>query len=98
MTDKRALTSSKNGKLGGRPISQATLMTQKMRDELIEAVSKKFKKIYEPQLKKALKGDFTAYKDLMDRCGIKLPEDIETNLFIPIQINIKVKDNDNERS
>ena len=98
MTDKRALTSSKNGKLGGRPISQATLLTQKMREELIEAVSKKFKKLYEPQLRKALKGDFAAYKLLCEQCGLNNQMDENGNVFVPIQINIKVKTNDNERS
>ena len=77
-------------------MSQATLMTQKMRNELIDAIGKKFKMLYEPQLKKALEGDFAAYKLLCEQCGIKAPEEVEANVFVPIQINIKVKNDDNE--
>ena len=83
--DKRSITSASNGKLGGRPVSSKTLLTQSMREELIIAVHKQFKDIYEPQLEKALKGDFAAYKDLMDRVGLK-GDEFQTPI-VPVQVN-----------
>lgn len=87
--DKRSITSANNGKLGGRPVATKTLVTQQMREELITAVRAKFKDIYEPQIKKATEGDFNAYRDLMDRVGLKAQENLEGNIFVPIQIVIK---------
>ena len=78
------IASRENGKLGGRPLSEATLATQKMRDKVVLEVEKNFMKLMMPQIKKALKGDYIAYRDLMDRAGVKPLEETK----VAVQINI----------
>lgn len=83
--DQRSITSSENGKLGGRPLSKATLATQKMKEKVALYVEKNFDKIVKPQIDKAIKGELASYKDLMDRAGVT---NNQSQNIIPIQINI----------
>jgi len=81
----REIASQANGKLGGRPLSKGTLVARKMREKITLVVEKNFIKLVKPQMKKAIKGDYTAYRDLMDRAGVK-PE--EEGPKVAVQINI----------
>ncbi len=80
----RTMTSQENGKLGGRPLSKGTLVARKMREKITLMVDKNFAKLIKPQMLKAMKGDYTAYRDLMDRAGVKPEEETK----IAVQINI----------
>ena len=84
MAKPAALASAENGKLGGRPMTQATKASASMREKLVLEVQKNFLKLVEPQMKKAIKGDYTAFRDLLDRAGVKPLEENKINL----QINI----------
>lgn len=53
--------------MGGRPKASHTLIAEKLRAELVLAVEEESESIYGPQLEKAKRGDFQAYKDLLDR-------------------------------
>jgi hypothetical protein len=82
-----------NGLKGGRPVSPTTLRTQKMREVLTLAVYENFKEIYEPQIKKAKEGDLGAFKELLDRSGVKSEDSDKNNVFVPIQIVIRDEHN-----
>ena len=59
--------SRKNGEKGGRPLATATLQTQMMREQLTKAVYEVWEEIYEPQIKKARKGDLAAFNSLIEK-------------------------------
>jgi len=84
MQSQKIIASQQNGKLGGRPISKGNVAMQKMREKIILEVEKNFAKLIKPQMAKAIKGDYTAYSDLMNRAGVK---PIEENKA-PVVINI----------
>ena len=58
---------SEYGKLGGRPKSAATLLTQKIRDYVSERLEKDIPELYDILMEKARKGDVAAIKEIFDR-------------------------------
>lgn len=85
--DKRTITSPENGLKGGRPLSLKTIATQRLLERLSVVVEENFEAIFQPQLEKAMKGDFNAYRDLLDRIGVK---DIEKKSGMEITEPIQV--------
>ena len=76
--------SRENGKKGGRPIAEATMISRIIKDKLAKKALEQFNAIVDPQFKKAKKGVFESYKDIMDRVGVKADEAPTT----AIQVNI----------
>ena len=91
--DKRSFSSAKNGILGGRPISTATLTTQEARKWLSEETTRRLVPLYEVLYLKAIDGDITAIKELLDRSygkpiqGVELAgKDGNPLIFLPLEL------------
>jgi len=67
ISNKHVEASRENGKLGGRPKSAATLLTQKIRDYVAQRLEKDAPELYDILMEKARKGDVAAIKELFDR-------------------------------
>ena len=94
--DKRALSSARNGLLGGRPKGthkDAYLYAQEARRRICELVAKDLDGIIEAQIKKALQGDSIAFIALLDRAHGKPAQAIEMQgkdgqpiVFMPLEL------------
>ncbi len=87
--DKRSLTSSENGKLGGRPKGSKawhTLEAEKGKAALIEAYLKNIRPINEALIAKATAGDIQAIRELHDRVYGKPNQPIEGKLDVITKI------------
>lgn len=73
MVDKRSETSADNGKLGGRPISPATLIAQASRLYIAEQVEKSLSPIVARAINDAVLGDHQARQWLSDNGWGKAP-------------------------
>lgn len=78
MADKRNETSPNNGKLGGRPISEATLRAQLARDYISAEIEKSLAPIVARAINDAILGDYKAREWLSDRGWGKAIETIVT--------------------
>lgn len=76
--DKRSKTSAENGKLGGRPISTTTLITQESRKYIAEQVRANLEGIVSQMLAKSLDGDLPATRELFDRAFGKAVQAVVT--------------------
>ena len=75
--DKRSLTSSNNGKLGGRPTGPATIEREKAKAYIAINIGKYMPQIFKALIKKASKGDVLAIRELFDRGFGKASQAIE---------------------
>jgi len=97
--DGRSITSVENGKLGGRPQgskNKSTIAKEEAREIMIRRVIEEFDNILTPQITKAMKGDYAAYKDLMDRVFGRAQEKMDiTSAGKPIFVSEEIaKKND----
>lgn len=73
MADKRAETSADNGKLGGRPVSDATIRAQAARDYISKQVEDSLSAIVAKAIVQAIEGNADARHWLSDRSWGKAP-------------------------
>lgn len=74
MSDKRSKTSAENGKLGGRPPSEATIRTQLAREYISEQLKKNLPSIVSKAITQAKAGDPKARDWLSERAWGKAPQ------------------------
>lgn len=67
MSDKRSETSAENGKMGGRPVSEATIKAQIAREYIAEHVKQSLEPIVAKAINDAILGDDKARAWLSDR-------------------------------
>lgn len=65
--DGRRLTSAQNGKKGGRPKGEATILREKAKDYLARRLEEEIGPIADKLIEKASSGDVPAIKELFDR-------------------------------
>jgi hypothetical protein len=97
--DKRTISSSKNGKKGGRPkgsVSGHTLEAQELRKRLIQAASEQWEAIIFSLIDNAIGGNTIAQRELLDRVLGKAIQPLasadEHGNLLPFQIIVKQKD------
>jgi predicted nucleic acid-binding Zn ribbon protein len=77
MADNRAKTSAENGKLGGRPVSEATICAQLARKYIAEQVKESLGPIVARAISLAMDGDKDARNWLSDQGWGKPPQVVE---------------------
>lgn len=74
MADKRSETSAKNGELGGRPVSEATIRTQMAREYISLQLKDSLSPIVAKAITQAIEGDAKARDWLSERAWGKAPQ------------------------
>lgn len=88
--DKRAETSAENGKMGGRPVSEATLRTQFARDYISKQVEDSLGAIVAKAITMAIEGNEGARNWLSDRAWGKAQQAID---FTTLGEKLTIDDN-----
>lgn len=103
--DRRSLTSATNGRKGGRKKGPATIIAEKMRDEIAKQIKAEAPVLIAAQLQRAKEGDTIAFRELMDRAFGRPKQPLandEENPLLPFPIIEPPKhvllDNRNEKN
>lgn len=99
--DRRTITSSINGKKGGRKKGLATIEREKAKDYIAQRIGEYLPAIFEKMIDKALDGDVAATKELFDRAWGKARQDLGFDPTKPLLIQISeaiAKKNDTNSS
>lgn len=88
MADRRSETSAKNGELGGRPVSEATLRTQLAREYISEQLKDSLAPIVAKAITQAMEGDSKARDWLSERAWGKAPQPITGDNGEPLIVQL----------
>lgn len=87
--------SRENGRKGGRPKSEASILAERARIRLAQKISEELEPLMDAQIEQAKKGNTAAFKELLDRGFGKVKEemDITTDgekiVFVPGELLAK---------
>lgn len=84
--------SRENGMLGGRPKGNNTLTTEAVRQRIAVEIDPFVSRFVKVLIKKGLKGDMRAIKELFDRAYGKSPSAPETPRFSPFNFSFNKED------
>lgn len=87
--------SRQNGKKGGRPKGEASILAERARIRLAQKITEELEPLMEAQIEQAKKGNTAAFKELLDRGFGKVKESVDLTtdgeklVFVPSELITK---------